>query len=381
MQHSCSNSIGLENWLRIIRAPKIGPKTFGKLLEHFGDVESILNLSVNELSDIPGIGVGSAEKMHRSFHSFDPRGELQVAADNNVWMIHINDPRYPKQLKYIPDPPPILYIRGTLSPLDDLSVAIVGSRKCSFYGSEQSEMFGSALAHAGLSVVSGMAMGVDAMAHHGALKAGGRTLAVHGTGLKYIYPPQNAGLASKIIQHGACISELPVDTQARAEQFPARNRIIAGLSLATIVIEAANRSGALITARLAGEFGRDVLSVPGKIDSPLSGGSNKLIKQGAHLIDCIEDVIEIIKPSIMHLKSELNEVDCGVVEIEEEPKVALNLSENEKLIVGLVSGEALHVDSIIHDSKINAGSVNALLMSLRLKGVIKQLPGNHWLKC
>ncbi len=286
------NSPEVEKWLKLIRADGVGPVTFAKLLEHFGTIDKALGASVSEMSKVDGIGSKTAEQIAATRDKFDTIAELESAERLGVWLIHFNDERYPAVLKRIYDPPPVLYIKGSLSKHDNLSVAIVGCRRCSLYGQEQASRFGHLLASAGFTVCSGMARGIDTAAHQGALSAGGRTIAVEGCGLANIFPPENKKLFELISESGACVSELPLGYEPLSENFPPRNRIIAGLSLGTIVIEAGLKSGALITARAALENNREVMAVPGKIDSPISKGTHQLLKQGAKLVESIEDVME-----------------------------------------------------------------------------------------
>ena len=274
------NSPDIEKWLKLAGEKGVGPVTFGRLLNYFGSAESVLGASAYELAKVEGIGLQTAEKIATSRDKTDAEAELTLAEKLGVWIIHLQDNRYPAQLKFIYDPPPVLYVKGTLVESDNLSVAIVGSRRCSLYGSEQASRFAHILAGAGFTICSGLARGIDTAAHQGAIAAGGRTIAVQGCGLANIFPPENKKLFDSIAESGACISELPLRYEPLAENFPPRNRIIAGLSLGTIVIEAGSNSGALHTAKSALEYNREVMAVPGKIDSPLSSGANRLIKQG-----------------------------------------------------------------------------------------------------
>ena len=266
---------------------------------------------------------------------------------------------------------------------DNLSIAIVGSRNCSLYGQEQASRFAHLLASAGFTIVSGLARGIDSAAHQGALAASGRTIAVTGSGLANIFPPENEKLFELITKSGACISELPMRYEPLSENFPSRNRIIAGLSLGTIVVEAAHRSGALITARAALENDREVLAIPGKIDSPLSRGTHLLIKQGARLAESVEDVMDALGYIGQSLKSHVSTSASQAAEKTETPLFdvsQLNLSENEKVIYNCLSKEPRHIEQIISETRLAVGNINASLISLRLKGLIKQLPGNMFLK-
>jgi len=377
------NSTDIDKWLKLIRADGVGPITFTKLLDHFGSVDSVLGASISQLTKVDGIGFKTAEQIARTREKFDTEAELQLAEKLGVCLITLDDFRYPPVLKNIYDPPPVLYIKGTLRKSDNLAVAIVGSRRCSLYGSEQASRFAHLLAAAGFTIISGMARGVDTAVHQGALSANGRTIAVQGCGLANIFPPENKKLFEMIPQNGACISELPLQFEPLSENFPPRNRIIAGLCLGTIVVEAGLRSGAMITARMATEYNREVMAVPGKIDSPSSKGTNQLLKQGAKLIDCIEDVTESLgyigKQLTQHTTAEAEKAS-QIVETPLFDISRLNLNESEKLIFDCLTKDPLNIEHIIAQVDLSAGSVNASLISLQLKGLIKQLPGSMFVK-
>ncbi|OHB82984.1 MAG: DNA protecting protein DprA, partial [Planctomycetes bacterium RBG_19FT_COMBO_48_8] len=294
MAKAQENSADIENWLKLIRADGIGPVTFAKMIKYFGSAERVLGASVSELAKIDGIGFKTAEKIASTREKFNATAELELARKLGVWLVKLIDERYPPVLKRIYDPPPVLYIKGSLGRQDNLAMSIVGSRHCSLYGQEQASRFAHFLGSAGFTICSGMARGIDTAAHQGALSAGGRTIAVQGCGLGNIFPPENKKLFELISESGACVSELPLQAEPLAVNFPPRNRIIAGLSLGTIVVEAALNSGGLITAKAALDYDREVMAVPGKIDSPLSRGAHQLIKQGATLIESVEDVMEAL---------------------------------------------------------------------------------------
>jgi len=339
----------------------------------------VLGASVSELARVKRIGYTTAERIAADMGRFDVAKELDLADKLGVWIIHAADKRYPPALKAIYDPPPVLYIKGTLRRTDSLAVAIVGSRRCSTYGAEQASRFAHMLASAGFTIVSGMARGIDTAAHRGALTAGGRTIAVQGCGLARIFPPENEKLFGRIAENGACISELPLQYEALSRNFPGRNRIIAGLCMAVIVVEASERSGALITAGAAIDNNREVMAIPGKVDSPISTGTHRLIKDGARLIDCVEDVMETLGRIGEGLKDHATraakeaqaKMDMPLFDISR-----LNLSGDERTVYEALDGEPRHVEEIIARTKLAAGVVNATVISLRLKGLIKQLPGN-----
>jgi len=373
------NSKGIEKWLTLIRADGVGSVTFQKLLTHFGSIDNALGTESVHLKKVSGIGQKTADSICRSIGKFDIEKELALAEKLGVWLITLEDERYPAALKNIVDRPVVLYVKGTLVREDNLAVAIVGSRKCSLYGATQAGRFGHLLASAGFTICSGLAAGIDTAAHQGALAGQGRTIAVTGCGLGNVFPAENKKLFERIAESGACISELPLTTEPKSENFPPRNRIIAGLSLGAIIVEAHLRSGALITAQAAMDYNRQVMAVPGKIDSPLAKGTNKLIKDGASLIESIEDVMDalgyITNDITPHASAIADDIESKI----NEPLFAaeqLNLSEHEQVIFNFLSNDPLHVEQIIAHTEKTAGDVNAALISLRLKGLIKQLPGN-----
>jgi len=376
-----SNDIG--KWLKLIRAKGIGPATFTRLIKHFGSPDAVLGTSVRQLTHIEGIGLKSAEQIARTRHKFDTEAELKLADKLNVTILHLNDSRYPPVLKKIYDPPPVIYLKGNFNKNDNLCIAIVGSRRCSLYGREQASRLAYLLASAGFNICSGMARGIDSAAHHGALSAKGRTIAVQGCGLAKIFPPENEKLFSHISKSGCCISELPLNYGPLPENFPPRNRIIAGLSLATIVIEAPLRSGALITARAALENNREVMAVPGKIDSPLSKGAHQLIKHGAQLVESIEDVLEALgyigEQLMEHGTAAANDATQKVKSPLFAPQ-KLNLSPDEKSIRDYLTKEPIHIEQIIAQTDLSPGQINAALISLQLKGLVNSHPANFFSK-
>jgi DNA processing protein len=373
----------IELWLKLIRAEGVGPTLFGRLVEYFGDVERIFGASVSELTKVEGIGHKTAEMIARSRNAFDAEKELALADKLGVWVIHLNDERYPPALKAIYDPPPVLYVKGTLQRSDSLAMAIVGSRRCTHYGTEQANRFSHLLASAGFTIVSGLARGIDTAAHRGALSAAGRTIAVQGCGLSNVFPPENKTLFEQIVENGAVISELPLGYEPLAENFPGRNRIIAGLSMGVLVVEATDRSGALISAQAALENNREVMAVPGRIDSPASAGCHKLLKQGARLIDGIEEIMDALGYVGDGLKAHADaaasdaqtNVQRTLFDVSE-----LNLSPQETGILNHLNSEPVHVEDIIQMTQLPAGKIHAAVISLQLKGLIKQLPGNMIVK-
>lgn len=376
-----ANSHEIAKWLKVIHSQGVGPITFKRLLKKFRNIDTILGCSVMELAKVKGIGSATAEKIVRSLNNYDPEKELELAAKEGVWLVHYLDKRYPTPLRQLFAAPAVLYVRGSFSKADNLAVAIVGSRQCSIYGTEQASRFAYGLASSSITIVSGMARGIDTAAHRGAINADGRTIAVQGCGMCHVYPPENKPLHDKIIENGAVISELPLSTEPKPENFPARNRIIAGLSMATIVAEAGYGSGAMITAKYALEIDREVLAIPGRIDSPSARGPNSLIKQGAKLIENIEDVMEELGSVGDGIKDVVVKTATAAHKQREAPlfdAAKSSLKGNEKTIYDTLGSGEMHCDQIINECDLPAGKVNASLMALRLKGIIKQLPGNFF---
>lgn len=377
------NSPRIELWLRLIRAEGVGPTLFKRLLAYFGDIERILAASVAELMKVEGIGARTAERIARTRGDFDTAKELDMAARKGVWLIHLQDERYPAALRAIYDPPPVLYVKGTLTRADNLAMAIVGCRRCSCYGTEQANRFSHLLASAGFTIASGLARGIDSAAHRGALAAQGRTIAVQGCGLSNIFPPENETLFTQIAENGAVVSELPLTYEPLSENFPARNRIIAGLSMGVLVVEATYRSGALISAQAALENDREVLAIPGRVDSPTSAGCHKLLKQGARLVENIEDIMD----ALGHVGDGLKEYaeDAAGRAIQDAQGSLfdlsrLNLTDEEEAVLAILDGEPIHLEELIAGTRLPAGKVNATVIGLQLKGLIKQLPGNMFVK-
>jgi len=281
-------------YLRLHMTPDVGPVRLRNLLQHFGSVEAVLSASIAELTQVEQIGPSTAASIFS--HRRDDTGdrEIERAADVGARILCLEDADYPPMLRRISDPPTCLYVRGDLRPTDGVALAIVGSRRCSHYGMEQARRFAEGLARAGMTIVSGLARGIDGAAHRAALDVGGRTLAVLGNGLASVYPPEHEDMAAEIVRSGALLSELAVDQPPDAKNFPPRNRIIVGLTMGVLVIEASRRSGALISARLANDCNREVFALPGRVDQlEYSGGTNGAIREGwARPVTCVEDVLD-----------------------------------------------------------------------------------------
>lgn len=295
--------------------------------------------------------------------------------------ISINDAEYPEILKKIHSPPKALYINGSFKEEDDFAVAVVGSRRASRYGVEMSEKLGYDLALGGVTVVSGMARGIDSAAHRGALTAKGRTIAVMGSGHDHIYPPENKDLYKKIAESGAVISEFENDVSPLPRNFPIRNRIISGISLGVVVVEAAKNSGALITANFALEQGREVFAVPGKISSVTSEGAHELIKDGAKLVQSAEDIMEELK--LREIEPEAGK-DRGLegekISKKIERYVYNSLSYDERKVYKILSDESLYIDDVVKESGVELSKVSKVLLGLELKRLVKELPGKQFIR-
>lgn len=287
---------------------------------------------------------------------------------NKIKSISFADSGYPVNLRYIYDPPAAINIKGAFVPEDSIAIAIVGSRRATFYGLSNAERLGFELAARGIAIISGLARGVDSAAHRGALKAKGRTIAVLGSGLNMIYPPENQGLADEIAENGALISEFPDNTPPYRQNFPRRNRIISGLSLGVVVVEAARKSGALITANFALEQGREVFALPGKVDSFTSQGTHNLIKQGAKLVESIEDIIEELEPLRSLQDSQTKEAKPS------------DLPDGEKQVFSCLSSEPIQIDEIAQGVDLSHGKLLTVLLKLEHKKLIKELPGKLFVK-
>ncbi len=282
--------------IRLAFVPGIGPKTVLRLLERFGSPRGVLAATADELATADGLGPKLVHALRTAAHHVPAESMLQWCQQVSAAILQLHGEGYPSRLYDLGAPPPILFVQGEIAPADELAVAIVGTRHATRYGLRQAERFAYGLAKAGVTVISGLARGIDAACHEGALGAGGRTIAVLGSGLGHIYPKEHQSLAASVRQSGAVLSEYAPDAKPRAGMFPQRNRLISGLSLATLVIEAPERSGSLITARLAGEQGREVLALPGAVNSRASRGCNQLIRDGATLVQSVEDVLESLGP-------------------------------------------------------------------------------------
>jgi len=291
-------------------------------------------------------------------------------------VLTLGDGDYPEALRWIPEPPPVLYIRGTLRHEDSLAVAVVGSRRPSPYGQLAAQRLSAELAQYGLTVVSGLARGIDSLAHRGALQAGGRTIAVLGSGINVVYPPEHRRLYDAISAQGAVVSEFPCDTKPDRWNFPRRNRIISGLALGTLVVEASDHSGSLHTARHALEQGREVFAVPGRIDVPSSRGTNDLIKRGAKLVAGMDDILEELPAAVRLAVGQRGPTS----EVTGAPPCLPDLTTAEAQVLALVAPEETHIEAVIHASQLPAQVVASILVSLELRGLVRQFPGKFFVR-
>ncbi len=345
----------------------IGSIKLNRLLEFFGSPQNIFDAPVEKLLQVYEIGENLASRIH-SLKNETLENEFKAAKKLGLKIITFEDADYPENLKNIPGLPIVLYIKGSLTPQDNLAIGIVGSRQATFYGLSAAEKFSAELAVAGFTIVSGMARGIDTAAHRGALKAGGRTIAVIGSGFNNIYPPENKEFSEEISRSGAVISEFPVNDKPLKENFPRRNRVISGLSLGLLVVEAAKNSGALITADFALEQGREVFALPGKIDSHSSFGTNALIKQGAKLVTGIQDILEEFDFSEAPLPKESASVKYDVN------------NEKENKLYELITRQAQPLDELIEKSHLDVSQISSILLSLQIRKLIKQLPGKQFVR-
>lgn len=358
-------------WLALRLVRGVGNVTYRTLLEHFGSPQAVFAAPTASLA-----AAGVSAEVARAITSFDQwdtvETELQRIAQTRVRLVTRSDAEYPDNLSHIHDPPPFLYVRGRFQPEDRLAIALVGARAASAYGRGVVKELARGLALHGVTVVSGLARGIDAEAHRAALEAGGRTLAVLGSGLDVIYPREHHTLAQEMSRHGAVVSEFSLASRPEAGHFPYRNRVISGLTLGTVVVEASEKSGSLITARCALEQNREVFAVPGNITAGRSRGPHQLIQQGAKLVENVDDILSEIAPALppgLPLASQTAQDESAV-----------DLAPDEVRLVNALDGEPVHVDVLIARSGLGPARVLEVLLGLELKGIVTQLPGTHFAK-
>ena len=365
------NDSELKSWLALSTVPNVGAVRYISLVKHFGSPDRVLSASEKELAKLPDIGPITTSSIKNQVFWDKVEKQLKLMEKYQVEIVTFKDENYPENLKSIYDPPPFLFVKGVIKKEDQNAVAIVGCRSASVYGKRITEKISRDLAGNGITVVSGMARGIDSIAHLSALKENGRTLAIFGSGLDIIYPPENKKLAEKITTSGAIISEFFLGTKPEGPNFPRRNRIISGLSLGVVIVEAGAKSGALVTAGCALDQNREVFAIPGNLGSKNSEGTNALIKQGAKLVTTVEDILEELK-----IATKGNKLNSSV-HIEEDLS---HLSEMERSILKLIAEEPYHIDKIATQTSVSVPQALSALLSLELKGLVKQLSGKMFVR-
>jgi DNA processing protein len=334
--------------------PYIGPVRIDRLLQTFGSLSVAWSAPRDELR--VALEPRSLSELLAARSRIDPAVEIERLTRAGIGVVHPGHPSYPRLLAEISGRPPILYFRGALAPADDVSVAIVGTRRATPYGRQVAERIATELAQAGITVVSGLARGVDAAAHRAALEAGGRTIAVLGSGPDVIYPAEHRRLAEQILESGAIMTELPPGAKPDAQNFPARNRIVSGMTLGTLIVEAPSRSGALITASFAADQGREVFVIPGNVFAPSAEGTNALLRDGARLVRNGADILE-----------DLGLGGSGPVVTQSR----MLLDDDERKVLAALGKEARHIDELAEEAELPAGAVSALMLTMELKGLVR----------
>ncbi len=351
-------------WVALHQVPYIGPVRLERLRRHFGSLACAWNADARALAAV--LDSRAAESLARTRRALDPDRELERIERAGIAPISIDDPRYPRLLREIPAPPTVLYVRGELTPADDVSVAIVGTRRATAAGREIAARLGEDLAAAGVTVVSGLARGIDGAAHQAVLRGEGRTIAVLGSGPDVIYPPEHRNLAERIAEQGAVLSDYPPGRKPEATNFPARNRIISGLSLGVVLVEAPARSGALITADFAADQGREVFVAPGGMLSATSAGSNALLRDGARAITSAGDVLEDLRIGVAREPAAVQQM--------------LPIEGDAARILALLSFDPMHIDELAAAAGLDSATAGALLMMLQLDGRIRDAGANHYIR-
>jgi DNA processing protein len=361
------NKDEIRHILALLEIKDLGSVSIRKIIQTFGSAHKVFYSEPEEIVSLTGIKLDTAKKI-KSFSNWQKIDDLTNQCEKKqIKILTINDESYPQLLKELYDPPVVLFCKGILLPQDNFGLAVVGSRQLSDYGKRVTEKFAFELASCGITIVSGLARGIDSVAHISALSAQGRTIAVLGSGILKIYPPENKKLSEQIIQRGAILSEFYPETPPKRENFPKRNRIISGMTIGTLVTEATTNSGALITAKLALEQGREVFAVPGNITSKNSEGTNFLIKNGAKLVQKIEDILEEIQPFIPSLKE-------SYISLESTIKVDLNDEENA--IFSLLD-KPLNLEEIVLKTGFGISRILEILLKLEINGLISRFEGKY----
>jgi DNA processing protein len=353
--------------------PHVGPVRCRQLIAHFGDPAAVLGANKSALMRVDGISDVTAEAISSWESTIDLAGELKRIADFGCHVLIAQDEDYPPLLREIYDPPIVLYVKGTLTARDKNSVAVVGSRLTTAYGMNTARKLSYQLAATGVTVVSGGARGIDTAAHQGALSGKGRTIAVLGTGINQVFPAENAQLFERITSNGALVTQFPFNRPADKQSFPIRNRIVAGMTLGTLVVEANLTSGALITANFAVEYGRQVFAVPGNIDSPRSKGCHDLIKKGAKLCEGPEDILTEFEYLFPASNRAAAAPDGGYLP-------GLTLTDSEKAVYEALASDELFIDDVIVKTGLPASAVSVSLLTLEIKRLVKQMPGKVFVR-
>ncbi len=360
---------GLVDSVRLSLVSGVGPLLRKALIERFGSAAAVLAASRDELQAVDGIGPKTSARILAARDEIDAEGELQLAAEHGIDVLTEVSAEYPRPLRQIHDPPGVLFRRGTAQPQDEMAVAIVGTRHATRYGLAQAERIAASLARTGFTVVSGLARGIDAAAHRGAMAAGGRTIAVLASGLLEIYPPEHVKLADEVAASGYLVSESPPRMMPLSGAFPQRNRIISGLTVGTIVVEAPERSGALITARHAYEQGREVFAVPGPIDSRMSRGCHALIKDGAKLVESIDDVLAELGPLADNIKRDDGSTLSNPAE--------LTLNEIEEQVLAAIESPSTSIDAVAKTSGLPIHRVLSTISVLEMRRLVRRVSGTQ----
>lgn len=366
-----------QSLLALNMLPKLGPVRIRRLLERFGNAEGIFQAREQQLVRVKGIGPELARIIVRWEDHVDLIREERAIRDRGLSVLTPDDELWPESLRHLPDAPILLYVWGNIEARDTHAIAVVGSRKLTHYGRSSTQKFSFQLAHAGFTIVSGLARGIDTAAHEGALAANGRTIAVLGSGLGQLYPPENMSLAERIADgHGAVVSEFPLHTAPDTQTFPQRNRIVAGWSKGLLVIECPARSGALITANLAGDYGRHVFAIPGPIDRPSSEGCNNLIREGATLVTDGSQILD----DLSELPLQAPRPSQPDLPLDPPRQTVPHLSDDEQAVANHLDADPRTIDQIIEESGLTASVVASTLLRLEMKSLVKQLPGSYFVK-
>jgi len=354
----------LKYWVSFNQIPGIGRVKFTLIESYFGDMERAWHAGQSDLHSA-GLDNKSVQSIITWRAKIHPEAELEKLNRHRIKALTWNDPAFPTRLKEIPNIPPIIYVRGSIEQKDEWALAVIGTRQSTTYGREVTKRLTEDLVHNRITIVSGLARGIDSIAHRTALDAGGRTLAVLAHGLDHIYPPENARMAQSIIEHGALISEYPLGTPARRENFPRRNRIMSGLSLGILIVESGDKGGPIITANWALAQNREVFAVPGSILSPVSHGTNRLIQDGAKLVRTVQDILEELNLTMIPRQIEMREL--------------IPPDETESLLLKYLSYEPVHIDEVCRHTQLPIATVSSTLVMMELKGMVRQMGGMNYI--